>query len=85
MEVKGAGSLPAPNAYDKEAKNVVMKKQPSYGFGVSKRQEIDLGKGMPGPGAYVSKTIVGTETQGKSMAQRYSDPKTSNMLAPGPG
>lgn len=62
MEIRGAEKLPAPNAYDSEAKAVVLRKSPAYGFGVSRRSENELTRGVPGPGTYPLKTIVGTES-----------------------
>ena len=42
---------------------------------------------MPGPGHYPSKTLIGTESPGKSMAMRYKikfeEPGANNV--PGPG
>jgi len=64
---------------------VVLGKAPSYGFGTSKRNASSHTKDVPGPGTYASKTIIGTESQGKSLAKRLDQAKTSNMLAPGPG
>ncbi len=37
MSVKGSEKIPAPNAYDKDAKSVILTKAPAFGFGKSKR------------------------------------------------
>lgn len=42
-------------------------------------------RSVPGPGTYPFKTIIGTETQGKSIAGKFVEIKTTNMQAPGPG
>lgn len=76
---------PAPNAYDREAKSVVLKHAPAYGFGSSKRTQSMSTKFVPGPGTYTSKTIIGTESQGKTLAMRLEQTRTSNMFVPGPG
>jgi len=54
-------------------------KSPAYGFGSSKRQTINHSKFVPGPGAYENKSIMGTESKGKSLARRLKQPTTSNM------
>ena len=43
---------PAPNAYNREAKSVVLNSAPSYGFGTSKRTQSMSTKFVPGPGTY---------------------------------
>lgn len=70
MGVKGAEKQPAPNAYDRDAKQVVLKSAPAFGFGKSKRPETADSRNNPGPGTYVSKSIIGTETQGKTLGKR---------------
>ena len=40
---------------------------------------------MPGPGTYDSVTLPSASSQGKSIAKRYSEAKTSNQFTPGPG
>lgn len=65
---------------------MVLRSAPSYGFGASKRPQSQGGKAyVPGPGTYPVKSIIGTETQGKTLAGRYEQARTSNMMAPGPG
>lgn len=83
--MKGAEKQPAPNAYNRDSKNSVMKKAPSYGFGSSKRPVSHDVRKQPGPGAYHSKSVIGTENLGKSMGAKLSKPKTSDMFSPGPG
>ena len=86
MSMKGAETLPAPNAYNQESKAKVLTKSPSFGFGSQKQRPIsDEKKFVPGPGTYSQKTLIGTETQGKSLAMRLIQPKTTNMFVPGPG
>ena len=36
MGAKGAAKIPAPNAYNRDAKSVVLKSAPSFGFGSQK-------------------------------------------------
>ena len=86
MDNKQQGKVPAPNAYDRDAKSVVLKSAPSFGFGASKRpQSQGSKKFVPGPGTYPVKTIIGTDSQGKTLAGRYEQARTTNMMAPGPG
>ena len=33
MSMKGSETLPAPNAYNQEAREIVLNKSPSFGFG----------------------------------------------------
>eukprot|EP00352_Strombidinopsis_acuminata_P007641 CAMPEP_0176355204 /NCGR_PEP_ID=MMETSP0126-20121128/13135_1 /TAXON_ID=141414 ORGANISM="Strombidinopsis acuminatum, Strain SPMC142" /NCGR_SAMPLE_ID=MMETSP0126 /ASSEMBLY_ACC=CAM_ASM_000229 /LENGTH=75 /DNA_ID=CAMNT_0017707769 /DNA_START=721 /DNA_END=948 /DNA_ORIENTATION=+ len=40
---------------------------------------------VPGPGNYESKTIIGTETRGKTMGSKLQSAVTSNRQTPGPG
>lgn len=76
---------PAPNAYKRDSKSCVQRSAPSFCFGASKRPQSDAGFRVPGPGTYPLKTIIGTESVGKSLAKRLETIKTSNQLAPGPG
>jgi hypothetical protein len=85
METKGADKMPAPNAYDADAKNIVMSSAPSFGFGSSKRPFSQDTRGVPGPGTYNSITLPDAASQGKSIAKRYPEAKTSNQFTPGPG
>lgn len=57
----GAEKIPAPNAYNRDAKSFVLRAAPAYGFGASERNKTILTI-APGPGAYPNKTIIGTET-----------------------
>ena len=84
MGAVGAEKMPAPNAYNSDAKSCVLRAAPAYGFGASKRNSKNDSEG-PGPGAYPIKTIIGTETQGKSLAKRLEQQRTSNHFSPGPG
>ena len=36
MAIKGADKIPAPNAYSRDAKSVVLRSAPSFGFGSQK-------------------------------------------------
>ena len=65
----GAEKIPAPNAYSRDAKSCVLRAAPAYGFGASERNKTTLTI-APGPGTYPVKTIIGTETQGRSLAKR---------------
>lgn len=85
MGVKGAERQPAPNAYNRDSKNGVLKAAPSFGFGTSKRPATADARGVPGPGSYQHRSVMGTDTQGKSLACKLAKPKTSDMLTPGPG
>jgi hypothetical protein len=86
MGALGAEKLPAPNAYDKDSKNAVLRTAPSFGFGTSKRTLVSIeAMKVPGPGAYPIKSIVGTETQGRTLSKRLPEARTTNMFAPGPG
>lgn len=69
MGAPGAEKIPAPNAYSRDAKSCVLRAAPSYGFGSSVRSASNE-TSSPGPGTYPIKTIIGTETQGKSLAKR---------------
>lgn len=44
-----------------------------------------MGQQRPGPGAYNLKTLVGTESQGRTLASKLSPSKTTNDFNPGPG
>jgi hypothetical protein len=85
MSAKGAEHMPAPNAYSNASKDSVLKSAPSFGFGSSKRPQTADARKQPGPGAYESKSIIGTESQGKTLGSKLGNPKSSNMLTPGPG
>lgn len=79
-------NTPAPNAYSRDAKSAVMKSAPRFGFGSSTRPTSHGGRTqVPGPGTYQQKTLVGTETQGKTLGQKLEAKKTSNMFTPGAG
>jgi hypothetical protein len=80
------GTSVAPNQYNRDAKESVIKKAPSYGFGTSKRaQSASTARQTPGPGTYKLKGIVGTETQGKSLGLRTAHLRNSAAFVPGPG
>lgn len=82
---KGARS-PGPNAYRADSKRPVQKQAPSYGFGTSRRpQSVNVNQKRPGPGAYNLKGIVGSDAQGKSMAVKLANSKTTANFNPGPG
>ena len=64
-----AGRSPGPNAYRADNKSAVQRAAPAYGFGTSKRpQTANVKQTKPGPGAYELRGIVGTESQGKTLA-----------------
>lgn len=69
MGAPGADKIPAPNAYSRDAKSCVLRAAPAYGFGASTRSGRNESS-SPGPGTYPIKTIIGTESQGKSLAKR---------------
>merc|ERR1712084_105376 len=78
--------VPAPNKYDGDAKSAVMRKSASYGFGTSKRpQSHNAKRQVPGPGHYPARNLIGTESQGKSLAIRLAPGRTTNEFNPGPG
>ncbi len=85
MASKGSQNQPAPNAYDRNAKNAVLHAAPSFGFGTSKRPATADSRLVPGPGTYQSKTIIGTDSQGKSLGSKLKQQKTTDMFSPGPG
>lgn len=85
MSAKDSHKQPAPNTYDRDAKQAVLKSAPSFGFGSSKRPASHDTRHIPGPGTYQSKSIMGTDSQGKSLAKKLAQPKTSDMFSPGPG
>ena len=62
MSVKGAEKIPAPNAYKSDNKNCVLKSAPSFGFGSAKRPQTANVRSVPGPGAYESRSVIGTES-----------------------
>ena len=81
-----AGFTPGPNAYRGDAKSTIQRSAPAFGFGTSKRpQSVDVRKKAPGPGTYQLKGITGTESQGRTLAQRLTHSKTSSSFNPGPG
>ena len=84
MGAPGADKVPAPNAYARDAKSVVLRAAPAYGFGGAIRSTKNE-TFSPGPGTYPVKTIIGTESVGKSLAKRLEQQRTSNQFAPGPG
>ena len=72
MGALGAEKLPAPNAYDKDSKNAVLRTAPSFGFGTSKRTLVSIeAMKVPGPGAYPIKSIVGTKTTSGSKNYKH--------------
>jgi len=81
-----AGAQPGPSAYNENSKDVVIKKAPAFGFGTSKRPQSHNARSLaPGPGAYAMRGITGTDTQGKTLAQRLGSSLTPNQKNPGPG
>lgn len=77
---------PGPNAYRGDNKTAALKSAPAYGFGTSKRpQSVNVKKQAPGPGQYDLRGIVGSESQGRTLASKLNAAKTSNNFAPGPG
>jgi len=62
MGAKDAGKQPAPNSYNREAKSAVLKRAPAFGFGTSRRPATEGNISFPGPGAYPTKTIMGTDS-----------------------
>ena len=77
---------PGPNAYKADNKNSVLRSAPAFGFGTSKRpQSHNAKRNVPGPGQYPISTLVGTESQGKTLAERLPKGRTSNEFSPGPG
>jgi len=81
----GADKEPGPGAYIRDARSAILKRSPAAGFGVGKRPSTTGTEYVPGPGTYPIRSITGNETKGRSIAGKVQAPKTSNMLAPGPG
>ena len=78
------GLTPGPNAYPANNKNTVMRSAPAFGFGTSRRpQSVNVNQKRPGPGTYEAKGIIGTETQGRTLASKLSSSKSG--INPGPG
>lgn len=69
---EGSLKVPAPNGYDEKSVRAVQKQAPSFGFGTAKRPQSHYTKATPGPGTYNLKGIVGTDTQGKTLASRWN-------------
>lgn len=68
-----AGRTPGPNAYRADSKVAVQRAAPAFGFGTSRRpQSVNVRETRPGPGAYESKGVVGTESQGRTLASKLS-------------
>ena len=68
-----AGRTPGPNAYRADSKVPVQRAAPAFGFGTSRRpQSVNVREQRPGPGAYESKGVVGTESQGRTLASKLS-------------
>ena len=64
--------MPAPNNYNQDQKFATVRSSPAFGFGSSKRPQTGQPKVMsPGPGTYTLGSIVGKETQGKTLSSRY--------------
>lgn len=62
-----------------------MHSAPSFGFGTSKRPATADSRLVPGPGTYQSKSIIGSESQGKTLGSKLKQQKTTDMFSPGPG
>lgn len=64
-----AAFTPGPNAYRADSKQPVQRSAPAFGFGTSKRpQSVNVKKQAPGPGQYELKGIIGSESQGRTLA-----------------
>ena len=86
MGAKGAEKIPAPNAYSRDAKSVILKSAPSFGFGSQKqRPQSHMTRGVPGPGTYRLKDLVGSDAKATTLKQKLAETKTSNFFVPGPG
>ena len=79
--------VPSPFAYKQDA-SFVQRSAAKFSFG-SEMQRPHTSKvgGSPGPGAYAIKTLVGTESVGKTMSQKLcpSFEKPGSNKVPGPG
>ena len=81
-----AALTPGPNAYRANSKQPVQKAAPAYGFGTSRRpQSVNVKKQAPGPGQYELRGIIGSESQGRTLATKLNPSKTTNDFNPGPG
>ena len=61
-----------------------MKRNPAFGFGTARNRPATQGNEyIPGPGTYAMKSQV--DSHGKTLGSKIEQPKTSNMLTPGPG
>lgn len=84
--LSSAVNSPGPNAYRADSKAPVQKSAPAFGFGTSKRpQTASAGQMKPGPGAYDIRGIVGTESQGRTLASKLKSSATEKSSVPGPG
>jgi len=79
----------APISYKENAKESVIKRAPSFGFGTSTRASSATTRNVPGPGAYPSVTLIGKDfrSRGKSLSFRQPNPyeKETPAYNPGPG
>lgn len=78
-----------PISYKENAKEAVIKRAPSYGFGTSTRAGSATTRNVPGPGSYPSVTLIGKEfkSRGKSLSFRHpmNHEKETPAHNPGPG
>ena len=73
------GLTPGPNNYRADNKTTVLRSAPAFGFGTSRRpQSVNVKVQRPGPGTYDIRGVVGTESQGKTLASRLAASKTTN-------
>lgn len=74
MGAKGAENIPAPNAYNRDCKSVVLRSAPSFGFGSQKqRPQSHTTRGVPGPGTYPIKNLVGSDSKATTLAMRLAE------------
>ena len=78
-----AENTPGPNKYNPSKLDITLRSSPSFGFGGSNRPKSEDTREVPGPGSYT--ISASRNTHGYSIAQRYAEAKSSNMLTPGPG
>lgn len=78
--------MPGPAAYRSDAKNSVIRRAPSFGFGTSVRPHSAQSQvKVPGPGSYTLRGLTGNESQGKTLGLKHANIKSTVAFNPGPG
>ena len=86
--MKKALLVPEPSRYNPNTKET-QNSPPKFSFGGQEQRPKTTGSSLnvPGPGHYKSKTLVGTESQGKTLGARFKirHEEPGANLVPGPG